>query len=97
MHTKRHFMRLKLQLATPCKYLLAYQVAEMFQKGDTGLYSTQLAFKKRDFFIHMLPLDLQMYTIFRLDSCWQLYTPRFLNHEFYGIFLLSPQKTCKDK
>lgn len=95
MHTKRHFMRLKFQLATSCKYLLAYQVAEMFQKGSTGLHSTELAFRKRDFFVHMLPLDLQMYILFTLDSCWQLYTSFLLNHEFFGIFLLSPQKTCK--
>lgn len=52
MHTKRHFMRLKFQLATYCKYLLAYQVAEMFQKGNTGLYSTELASRKRDFCSH---------------------------------------------
>lgn len=36
MHTKRYFMRLKSQLATSCKYLLAYQVAEMLQKGTHG-------------------------------------------------------------
>lgn len=58
MHTKRHFMRLEFQLATSCKYSLAYQVAEVFQKGNTGLYSTELAFRKRDFFVHMLPLIL---------------------------------------
>lgn len=98
MHTKRHFTRLKFQLATYCKYLLAYQVAEMFQKGNTGLYSTELASRKRDFFVHMLPLDLQMYILFTLESCWQFYASLFLNHEFYGIFLLSPQKKiCKDK
>lgn len=97
MHTRRRFMRLKFQLATSRKYLLAYQVAEMFQKGNMGLYSTELALRKRDFFVHMLPVDLQMNTLLTIDRCWQLYTSLFLNHEFYGIFLLSPQKICQDK
>lgn len=54
-------MKLKFQLATYCKSLLAYQVAEMFQKGNTGLCSTELAFRERDLFVHRLPADLQIY------------------------------------
>lgn len=50
-------MRLKFQLATYRKSLLAYQVAEMFQKGNTGLCSTELAFRERDLLAHRLPLD----------------------------------------
>ena len=91
------FLRLKFQLATYCKSLLTYQVAEMFQKGNTGLCSTELTFREWDLFVHRLPLDLQIYIPFTLESCRQFYTSLFLNHEFYGIFLLSPEKICKAK
>lgn len=87
-------MRLKFQLATYRKTLLAYQVAK---KGNTRLCSTELAFRERDLLAHRLPLDFQIYIPFTLESCRQFYTSLLLNHEFYGTFLLSPEKVCKAK
>lgn len=73
------------------------KVAEMFQKGNTGYCSTELAFRERDLLVHWIPLYLQIYVPFTLESCRQFYTSLLLNHQFYGTFLLSPEKVCKAK